>query len=251
MEWKTPEQERYNGTEYKRFTRLFVLGGVMYQVPVITLIAVLTAITSINQSVAQPLREEKAIPWYDTLAVTKPRYAQITDSERFILSLYAATTIPSLILVGGLSAVPPSVSIMQEDGVWRTGVGLSTGVGFGGDRSKGWWFYDARLQGEVVGYFDREHPFLARASLLFDYRIASLSQNNFYWFGFAGGGGVATDFATLSPFAEGWIGVMNPNGVRFVGMFPMHNFGLRGRIGYDIANERSWIEFLLGGTSTF
>ena len=58
----------------------------------------------------------------------------MTDGERFVLSLYAAATIPSLIVVGGFAAVPPSLSVMQEEGVWRTGVGVTTGIGFGGDR---------------------------------------------------------------------------------------------------------------------
>jgi len=223
----------------------------MQQISIMILFVVLSAMTSVAQSVAQPPPPEKGRPWYDTLTVTKPRYAQMTDGERFMLSLYTAAMLPSLIIAGGFGAVPPSVSVMQEEGVWRAGVGVSVGIGFGGNRSNLWWFYDARLQGEVVGYFDREDPLLVRASLLFDRRIARLSRKSFYWFGVAGGGGLATDFSVITPFAEGWVGVMNPNGIRFTGMFPMHNFGLRGRLGYDITNRRSWIEFSVGGTATF
>ncbi|MBL7989600.1 MAG: hypothetical protein JNJ94_16175 [Chlorobi bacterium] len=223
----------------------------MRQRSILLLATVLSALASVTPSASQPAPQGDTVRWYDTLTITKPRYARMTDGERFVLSLYAAATIPSLIVVGGFAAVPPSLSVMQEEGVWRTGVGVTTGIGFGGDRSKRWWFYDARLQGEVVWYFDREHPLLVRALGLVDYRVAPLGQNRFYWFGVAGGGGISTDFATLSPFAEGWIGVMNPNGVRFVGMFPMHNFGLRSRVGYNLTHQRHWIELSLGGTSTF
>lgn len=228
-----------------------VVGEAMHQRSILFLATILSAIVAVAPSVAQPAPQKDTVPWYDTLTITKPRDARMTDGERFVLSLYAATTLPPLIVASGLAAVPPSLSLMQEDGVWRTGVGITTGVGFGGDRSKRWWFYDARLQGEAVWYFHRDHPLLVRAVGLVDYRIAPLSQNHFYWLGVAGGGGISTDVATLSPFAEGWIGVMHPNGVRFVGMFPMHNFGLRGRIGYSPASERHWIEVSLGGTSTF
>lgn len=251
MGWKTPTASRYNTGDYKSLRRMNVVGGVMNHASIIACLAVLATLISANPLAAQPQPQQEGAEWYDTLTVTKPRYAQMTDSERFLLSLYTAATLPSLIVVGGLATVPPSVSAMQEDGVWRTGVGLSAGIGFGGDRRSLWWFHDARLQAEGTWYFHRDRPLLLRAALLFDYRVASISRNNLYWVGVAGGAGASTDFAATSPFAEGWIGVMNPNGVRFTGLFPMHNFGLRGRVGYDIANERSWIELALGGTATF
>lgn len=192
-----------------------------------------------------------AAHWYDTLTVTQPHYARTTSKERMALSAFTALAIPVAIVVGGISTIPPGVNVLMEDGVARTGVMLSVGLGFGGDTTQIAYFPSFRVQGEYGYYFERSPRSRMAVSVLFDTPITPLPPRKFFWFDLAGGGGFATDLAMYGPFAEGWIGLANPSGIRFVTLFPMHNYGLRARAGYDIENRRPWYELALGGSATF
>jgi len=190
-------------------------------------------------------------PWYDTLTVTKPRYAYASPLERLALAAFTAISIPVGLSIGVTTLLPPSITVMQEDGVLRSGVAFSTGIGFGGDTSKTIFFPDFRLQLEGAYFFTRVPQPVMRAGLLVDYPAASIHSRDFAWFGLAGGGGISTDFSTISPYAEGWVGLMNPMGIRFLTLFPMHHYGLRGRVGYNTTTGSMWYELSLTATSTF
>ncbi|MEO5930761.1 MAG: hypothetical protein ABIR47_12565 [Candidatus Kapaibacterium sp.] len=189
--------------------------------------------------------------WYDTLKVTRPRYAYKTASERLALSAFVTVAIPAGIAVGLTSIVPPGISIIREDGAFRAGVLLSIGRGFGCDTAAMIFFPKFRVQAEGGVFFRRRNEPVLRASLLFDDPIVSVHPRQFFWFGVAGGGGISTDFSSIGPFAEGWIGVMNPMGIRFIPLFPMHHYGLRARAGYNTSTQAPWYELSLGVTSTF
>ena len=189
--------------------------------------------------------------WYDTLQVTRPRYARITPMERLALSTFTALALPVGLAIGVTTLLPPSINVMVEDGTVRTGVTISTGLGFGVDTDQVIFFPTWRLQGEAGYYFGGKLGPVARLSAMFDKPIGSIQPRDFFWFGVAGGAGVSTDFASASPYAEGWIGVMNPMGIRFLTLFPMHNYGLRGRVGYSPADGEPWYELSLCASSTF
>lgn len=189
--------------------------------------------------------------WYDTLQVTKPRVAAVTKAERLALSAFTALAIPVSIAVGVTTVIPPSVNILVEDGVPRAALAFSTGYGFGGDTSLFVFFPDFRVQLEYGYYFARSPRNRVALGLLVDKPIASIHRRDFFWFGVAGGGGLATDFTSYQPYLEGWIGIINPMGLRYVTLFPMHNYGIRGRVGYDVTLDRPWYELSLAATGTF
>ncbi len=190
-------------------------------------------------------------PWYDTLQITKPRYAHQTRYERLMLHAFTALSLPVGMVVGLTTVIPPSVSFLAEEGNVYAGVALSSGTSFGGDPTQMYYFPDARLQGEIAYYFEREQSIMLRGSAHLDHRFGAIDSRNFYWLGVSGGAGVATDFKGIAPYAEGWFGVMNPLGIRYLGLFPMHHYGFRGRAGYDVVQGRPWYEFSFTATSTF
>jgi hypothetical protein len=40
-------------------------------------------------------------------------------------------------------------------------------------------------------------------------------------------------------------------GIRFLTLFPQHNYGIRGRAGYNLGTRQPWYEISLCATSTF
>jgi|GEM_PF-2139557 len=190
-------------------------------------------------------------PWYDTLTVTQPRYARATPLERLALSAFTAVSIPVGLAIGATTILPPSITVLQEDDELRAGVAFSTGIGFGGDTTKFIFFPDVRLQLEGAYFFTRTPQPVMRAGVLFDAPIASIHSRDFVWFGMAGGSGLSTDLKTVSPYLEGWMGLLTPMGIRFLTLFPMHNYGFRTRAGYNTTTGRLWYEFSISATSTF
>lgn len=190
-------------------------------------------------------------PWYDTLTVTKPRYAYASPIERLALAAFTALSLPVGATIGALTLLPPSINVLVEDGTPQTGFAISSGIGFGVDTTGVIFFPDYRLQFEGAYFFTREQSIMVRAAVLFDKPLMSVHRRDFFWLGIAGGAGVSTDFREVTPYAEGWIGVMNPMGIRFLTLFPQHNYGLRGRAGYDFGTGRPWYELALCATSTF
>jgi hypothetical protein len=189
--------------------------------------------------------------WYDTLKVTKPRYAYKSNYEKLALSAFAALALPVSLTVGAFTLFPPSINFLVEDGRLHTGVVTSTGVGFGGDSTLFAWFPDYRIQLEIGYYFGRARTTLLRAGLLHDFTFRSIHPRDFFFLAAAAGGGIATDFDATSLYGEGWFGIANPNGIRFITLFPMHNYGLRLRAGYDFTAHRPWYEVGLAATATF
>jgi hypothetical protein len=205
-----------------------------------------------GNTVAQPPDSSgRPQKWYDTLAVTTPRYARVTTGERMALAAYVALSLPTVAVVTGPTLVPPSFVIRREGGVDRPGVALQTGVGFGGDTMAIMWFPIVRFQGEVVYFFGDSQPWYGRASLLADHRFGSIDRRKFFWLGVAGGLGISTDFSSVSPYAEGFFGLSNPLGIRYVPLFPMHHYGLRFRTGYNVGSDQIWYEAAIAATSTF
>jgi hypothetical protein len=188
--------------------------------------------------------------WYDTLTVTKPRYARVTTLEKILLSGFAALAIPVGAASGAFTIFPPSINLLVEESRVYPGVAISTGISFGGDSARIIWFPDIRLQPEIGWYFGRRQSVIARMSVLHDFPITSIHRRNFYYLAAAGGAGVGFDGANTSLFAETWFGIANPSGIRFIGLYPMHNFGVRVRAGYDLTAQRSWIEPSLAATAT-
>ena len=190
--------------------------------------------------------------WYDTLTVTKPRYARITAGERLALSAFIALSLPVTAIVGGTTLFPPSFLLRRENGEDRFAMAVQSGIAFGGDTMALMWFPVARLQGEFAYFFSEDQPARVRLSLDVDHRFGSIDRRDFIWFGVSGGLGISTDFAKeVSPFAEAFIGLSNPLGIRYVPLFPMHHYGLRFRTGYDFGSARVWYEAALAATSTF
>jgi hypothetical protein len=189
--------------------------------------------------------------WYDTLTVTQPRYTKTTPGERLALAAFTAVALPVGAAIGVLTLLPPSINVLSENGRRQTGFAISTGVGFGGDTNDFIFFPNVRVQVEGAYFPTRRPGPMARASLLFDRPIVALDRRRFFWLGVAGGAGVSTDFAMASPYAEGWIGLINPMGIRFLTLFPQHNYGLRARAGYDLTSRKPWYEISLQATSTF
>lgn len=191
-------------------------------------------------------------PWYDTLTVTQPHYARVTRLERLALSAFTTLAIPVSVVAGGLSTLPPAVNVVVENGTPLAGLTMSIGYGIGGDTTQLAYFPDFRIQAEYGYYFARSPRNRVALSMLVDRPIVSVHQRDFFWLGVAGGGGLATDFSTFyGPFAEGWIGLENPLGMRYITLFPMHNYGLRLRAGYDVVNARPWYEAAIAGSATF
>jgi hypothetical protein len=192
-----------------------------------------------------------ARPWYDTLTVTQPHTAHTTAGERLALAAFTAVALPVGATVGLITLLPPSINVLTENGTPQTGFGISTGIGFGGDTTEFIFFPDFRVQLEGAYFLTRRPGPMARASLLFDVPLFSVHRRKFFWLGLAGGGGVSTDFTMLAPYAEGWIGLINPMGIRFLTLFPQHNYGLRARAGYNLTTGKPWYELSLCATSTF
>lgn len=192
--------------------------------------------------------------WYDTLTVTQPRVATITEAERAALIAYTAVAIPTALAIGALTVLPPSIVVLSEDGVARGGAALNTGVGFGvGDRDTALltWYPLARLQLEGAWIPERDRAFLLRSTLLYDVRFTPIGRRKLLDLGASIGLGAATDFSMLSPFVEASVGLSNPFGIRFIPFNPGHHYGLRARIGYDLHGGRSWHELAFCASSTF
>jgi hypothetical protein len=189
--------------------------------------------------------------WYDTLTVTQPRYARTTPAERLALAAFTALALPVGLTVGVITLLPPSFNVLSENGTYQTGFAISTGVGFGGDTSQVIFFPACRIQLEGAYFLTRNPGPMVRASLLFDKPLFSIHPRKFFWVGAAGGAGVSTDFEMVAPYAEGWVGLINPMGIRFITLFPQHNYGIRGRAGYNLATSKPWYEISLCATSTF
>lgn len=222
--------------------------------PILPLLFLLATGSAIAQQDDDILNETPVVvneKWYDTLTVTEPRYAQVTPLEGMALSAFLAVSVPSLLAIAGVSALPPSVVVRREDGIDRAGVSISGGAGIGGDRSTLLWFPDARVQGEAAYFFDRERPLLLNLSLLLDHRFGTIDRREIFWAGIAGGAGVSTDFAGVSPYVEGFVGLSNPLGISYTPFRPAHHYGLRFRTGYDLVDKRIWHEAAFAITSTF
>jgi len=201
---------------------------------------------------AQPQRDTaRARQWYDTLTPTKPRLAVPTPGEITTLRAASAVVIPVMFTVATATLIPPEIGVNIADGTATPVFLFGTGVGFGGDTALTTFFPDFRLQAAGAVMIASERPVELRLSLHRDLPVFSLDRRDLFWLGVDGGAGVATTFDNLSPFAEGWIGVMSPMGVRFIGFFPMHHYGLRARVGYNAATDRAWYELSVGATATF
>ena len=193
-----------------------------------------------------------ATRWYDTLTVTEARYARVTPLEGLALSAFLAISVPVAAAIALTTTLPPSVVVLRDGGVDRAGIALSSGLGFGvAEGSELMWFPVARLQGEIAYFPAEDLPTLMRASALLDYRFGSIDRRNLFWFGIAGGPGVSTDFRSISPFGELFIGLSNPLGINHYPYRPMHHLGLRFRTGYDPVASRIWHEGAFAITSTF
>lgn len=204
-----------------------------------------------NDTVASSGTTKPSRPWYDTLTVTRPRYAYASPSERLALAAFTAVSIPIGIGVSVLTLLPPSVNVLTENGTSHTGLAFSAGVGIASDTTPFIFFPQYRFQFEGGYYFQRERRAIVRASINIDKPIGPIDRRKFFWLGAAAGAGVSTDFRSTGPYAEGWLGLINPMGIRYLTLFPMHNYGLRGRVGYDPIARAAWYELGITATSTF
>jgi hypothetical protein len=159
--------------------------------------------------------------------------------------------VPVAVTVSAITILPPNINLLVEDGKLYPGVSISTGRGFGGDSNQITWFPDFRLQFELGEYFGRDRMTIVHAGALHDFIFGSVHPRNYFYLAAAGGVGVATDFRNVAPYVEGWFGVANPEGIRFITLFPMHNYGLRVRAGYDLTASRTQLEVAISATSTF
>lgn len=204
-----------------------------------------------TDSTARDARNRGAARWYDTLEVTRPRHVLMTSYDRLMLSVFSAGMAPTGLALALLTLAAPSVAILVEEGVAHGGVGLSTGIGFGGSQDAEVYWPHIRLQLEANHYFYRSTSNNWRISLMRDVPITSVHRRGYVWFGLSGGFGLSIDETSRSAFAEGSIGVMNPLGIRFLTLYPMHTWGLRGRAGWDPTASRIWHEIALAGSATF
>jgi hypothetical protein len=200
---------------------------------------------------AQETAADTTRHWYDTLEVKRPRFARATLGERMALAAFTALALPVGLAVGATTIVPPMINVLTERDRRYVGVTAGSGIGFGGDSTQMTYYPDVRVQLDIGYYFERERPIIVHAALLKDLWITSIHRHDLMAVGAAGGIGVASDAHSYTPFVEGSIGLMNPLGIRFVPLFPMHNYGLRARLGYDMASAGTWYELSLGITSTF
>lgn len=217
--------------------------------PALFLLASLLTLSSAHAQPEAPPDTVRA--WYDTLEVTRPRYARATVGERLALAAFTALALPVAMTVGATTILPPMVNLLVEDGREPLGITAGTGVGFGGDSTREIYYPDFRVQLDVGYYFGRERALIVHAAVAKDIWIASIHPQDLMAVGAAVGAGIASDAHTYSPFVEATAGFVNPLGIRFVPLFPMHNYGLRGRLGYNPASGTTWYEVSLGMTSTF
>jgi hypothetical protein len=223
---------------------------------VIGIIAALVVAAAVVPLRAQPVdsaiagRVDTTRPWYDTLAVMKPRYARATLGERMALAAFTALALPVGIVVGATTVIPPTVSMLDEHGERHVGISCGTGLGFGGDAMSMTYYPDFRAQLDIGYYFDRERPVVMHVGVLKDLVFATTDRRGLMNVGVAAGAGVMIDFHTYRPYVEGFAGLLNPLGIQFVPLFPMHTYGLRVRFGYDPAASRTWYEVGIGMTST-
>lgn len=189
--------------------------------------------------------------WYDTLRVERPRIAHATRGERLALAAFAALSLPVGMVVGTVTLIPPTVVMRNDAGSRTYGLMLGTGIGLGADTAQLIYFPAYRIQFDGGYFFEREHPAIVHASVMIDERIGALDDDGFFWATLSQGLGVETDFNTIGPFLEAFLGVSNPLGIQYMPLYPMHHFGLRGRFGYDPATRKTWYELGVGMTSTF
>ncbi len=190
-------------------------------------------------------------PWYDTLTVTRARYTHTAPYEELALAVFTTASIPFGLALGALTLLPPSANVLSEQGISRTGIAISAGVGLTPDTSAYIFFPELRLQAEAGYYFDRPHPWIARATVLRDLPLVSIDSRDIFWLGVAGGIGATTDFNSAGLHAEAWVGLTNPMGIRYLVLYPMHNYGLRARAGYDFTTRQRWYELAICATATF
>lgn len=235
-----------------RFGHDGVGGTRRVRVVVLMAVAGVLLLGSTRAAAQRPVEHvDSARAWYDTISVTRPRFARATLGERLALAAFTALALPVGLTVGGLTIMPPTINALSERDETYIGLAIGTGWGFGGDTTQLTYFPKARVQFDLGYYFGRERPFIAHASLLTDVLVASVHPRDFVWLGASGGLGVASDAHSYTPYAEVWLGALNPMGIRYAPLFPMHNLGVRGRLGYDIAASRPWFELAIGLTSTF
>lgn len=218
----------------------------------LVIIAVVTSLappTTTAQEIASPA--DSLRHWYDTLEVEQPRYARATVGERLALAAFATLALPVGMVVGATTIIPPTINLLVEDKRTSVGITAGSGLGFGGDSTQQVYYPDLRVQLDIGYYFGRERPFIAHAAVMKDLWIASVHPKDLIGVGVSAGAGVATDAHTYTPYVEAWLGLLNPLGIAFAPLFPMHNYGVRARLGYNPAREQPWYELGVGITSTF
>lgn len=198
------------------------------------------------------LSPTKAAPaWYDTLVVTRPQYAVTTDADRLYLGLFTVATLPLQLAFTVATIAPPSLVLLHEDEVARGAISVSTGVGIGRRSEEELFWPEGRIQIEWTRFVRRDVLYNWKVTLVRDWPMVSISSHDHFWLGASLGAGATDDGGRLQPYAHGMISVMNPMGMTYLMLFPMHTWGLRGRIGWDPERKRAWYELGIGGEATF
>jgi len=201
-----------------------------------------------DSAMATGLRVERP---YDTLTVTTPRYAELTVGDRTALAAFAAASLPVNLALVTASVAPPAVVILREGELAFGGVAVSTGFGFGRRWEDLAYWPELRLQVEWAHLFRRPIHTLVRLSVLRDFPVLPVSDRQLFWLGASAGVGLSRDVAGTSGYVEGSLVIMNPMGINFMMLFPMHTWGIRSRIGTKGDRSQWWYEFSFGGSATF
>ncbi len=196
---------------------------------------------------------DEAIPsaWYDTLEVTRPQYAVLTDQDRLYLGLFTAATLPLQFAFTMATIAPPSLGVVRQDGVARGTLSFATGVGFGRRQADELFWPEGRVQIEWTRFLDGDAKHNWKVTVARDWPLISVSSHDLFWLGPSVGIGGLHNGVHVQPFVQGMISFMNPMGITYLMLFPMHNWGLRGRWGWDSVMNRSWYEVAIGGEATF
>lgn len=190
--------------------------------------------------------------WYDSLSITQPQYAVVSHDNLLSLGLFTTVTLPLQLLVVMGTFAPPSLAILADEGVDRGGVAVSTGFGIGRRLSQDEVFWpEVRLQWERVHYFARSTQDMWRATLARDWPVVAIDDRGILHLGGSVGIGVTEDAGSYQPHVQVMASVMNPMGISYLTLFPMHVWGARGRVGWNPESREYWFELTIGGEAAF
>ncbi|HAP35487.1 MAG TPA: hypothetical protein DCQ28_05925 [Bacteroidetes bacterium] len=173
-----------------------------------------------------------------------------SGSTSEIIALWTMTGIIVPLAIAGvvISAVPPSISIVSQDGISYGALNFETGFGFGEKRITGV-FSDWRIGTSYSYIFNSNVRDVFRIELKKDFHFDFVDRRKILLSGFHFSAGLMTDFPN-DGYTIGTGAWLKSPWLPFFGLFPEHTYGITYRYNKYFGGK-DFHEISLGVTSAF